>query len=356
MRDRQRETPIQIVISTFPPKHCGIGRYADQFAERLSEQGRQVLRIALPQGHGDKQVRLDGRLRPLRLLGLTRRRDELWIMWGPSFYVSGGRLSRILSWASMGVVLRRRSARVVMHEPDHPVAPGRHWARSMPSKLEAAAAKWFWKSPSTWMFHTERNRCEFLDEHPFVQRTERTELLDHGAGFRPSAVASRSRAREQLGLDEGATILLCLGFIGSLKGFDRAVRAFAIATSDSSQNAELHIVGSAIYETPQVRDYINGLEELVRRTPYVELHEEWVSDAEFDLWLQACDVLVAPYVKIYSSSVVERARMFGRPAIVTAVGGLPEQIGDGDTVVANDAELATAIAAAISGNPNGDVG
>src|SRR3546814_3813969 len=51
----------------------------------------------------------------------------------------------------------------------------------------------------------------------------------------------------------------------------------------------------------------------------------YVSDEEFDRWLVAADCLVLPYREIWSSSVIERAGIYGVPVIATDVGGLAAQ-------------------------------
>ena len=47
----------------------------------------------------------------------------------------------------------------------------------------------------------------------------------------------------------------------------------------------------------------------------------------FDRWIVAADTVVLPYRHIWSSSVAERAALFGRPVIATRVGGLADQVG-----------------------------
>ena len=72
------------------------------------------------------------------------------------------------------------------------------------------------------------------------------------------------------------------------------------------------------------------------------------------LWLAAADWLVLPYRRSWSSGVLARAQALGTPAIVAAVGGLPEQAGDGDMVFDDDEGLRAALVrAAASGAVGG---
>jgi glycosyltransferase involved in cell wall biosynthesis len=73
------------------------------------------------------------------------------------------------------------------------------------------------------------------------------------------------------------------------------------------------------------------------------MEERFLDDDELDLWIQAADAVLAPYRSAASSSVVARARLLGTRVVATAVGGLPEQLGSGDILVATDDELTKAL-------------
>lgn len=61
----------------------------------------------------------------------------------------------------------------------------------------------------------------------------------------------------------------------------------------------------------------------------VEILPGWMSELELDALIADCDVLLAPYRSATQSGVVSQALAHGRPCIVTPVGALPEQIGNG---------------------------
>ncbi len=58
-------------------------------------------------------------------------------------------------------------------------------------------------------------------------------------------------------------------------------------------------------------------------------------------------VVVAPYPRAFSSSVVARAKLFGKPVIVTDVGGLADQVDHSDIVLRSPAELSSAMCTAM---------
>jgi hypothetical protein len=83
----------------------------------------------------------------------------------------------------------------------------------------------------------------------------------------------------------------------------------------------------------------------------VELRIEYVSDERFDTWLVAADVVVLPYRYIWSSGVLERARLYDRPVIASDVGGLRDQGYSQVVWVSSDEELAVAMHQA-AGHPS----
>jgi SAM-dependent methyltransferase len=194
-------------------------------------------------------------------------------------------------------------------------------------------------------FHTEheidemRRRLGVTPKHPL--------LRDHGRYFRPHVAETKEEARGRLGLEVGIPILLCIGFIQPHKGFDRAVRAFRRVPG----HAKLMVVGSISTEIPELRGYMNELLDLAVTDERVEVHERMVSDEEFDRWIVASDVVLLPYREIWSSGVLERSRVLGRPVVATRAGGLAEQVRPGDVVVADDDELADAIATVVGAGP-----
>jgi glycosyltransferase involved in cell wall biosynthesis len=130
------------------------------------------------------------------------------------------------------------------------------------------------------------------------------------AVFEPRARAPR---------DAGPIQLLLAGRMMAYKGLDLLAEALpALAGRDDWR---LTIAG----EGPALDRAM--LERLTH--PSVEIAPAWLSDAALDAKIAACDILLAPYRSATQSGVAAQALAHGRPAIVTPVGALPEQIGQG---------------------------
>jgi len=58
---------------------------------------------------------------------------------------------------------------------------------------------------------------------------------------------------------------------------------------------------------------------------------EYIPDEELPLYYRATDVVALPYTRVYQSGVCLTAYAFRRPVVASAVGGLKEQVLDGET-------------------------
>ena len=135
-------------------------------------------------------------------------------------------------------------------------------------------------------------------------------------------------------------MFLSIGFLQPHKGFDRAVRAFS---GLAEHGCRLEIVGSLRVEDFEYVAYVDELRAQAEATPGVTLHDEYVSDAEFDVWIVAADALVLPYRLIWSSGVCERAALYHRPVIASRTGGLADQVTADAVLVDDDDQLADAM-------------
>jgi glycosyltransferase involved in cell wall biosynthesis len=81
--------------------------------------------------------------------------------------------------------------------------------------------------------------------------------------------------------------------------------------------------------------------------PSVELDLGWKSDRELIAHLDWADVTVLPYVEASQSGVAPMSFRRGRPVIATPVGGLPEQVRDGETGLLTEAVSRQDIAVSI---------
>ena len=323
-----------LIVGPYPPRVDGIGAYAAAQADRLRDEGHEVTVLSPPDGDGDVRVGFFGG-RPFRAAaGLGAEADRIIVHFQPSLYFRRrSPLSKV--GASLGLLRlcrTRPQTEVLVHEAD----PPRWW------RPDEVILRWAFRRAPVLLFHTDAERVRFERAYR-VRRPAR--VVPHGQGVRVHHRPTREEARRRLGIPPGERVLVSPGFLHPAKGHERAIEAFR-----DLDRGRLYIVGSVRDDSPRNQEYARRLRALAATAPRVELVEGFVSDQDFDAWIAAADVVVLPYLRSWSSGALARAQALGTPAVVSAVGGLPEQAGPRDVVVSSDRELASAIAAAVSGN------
>jgi glycosyltransferase involved in cell wall biosynthesis len=153
---------------------------------------------------------------------------------------------------------------------------------------------------------------------------------------------SKEKARELLGVPIGSRVVLFFGAIAPYKGLDVLIDAFARLQKDDP-HVYLVIAGGPLEDFGSYGRRIEALgasNRILRDLRYIPF-------AEFSKFFLATDVVALPYRRISQSGVLQLAYGFGRPVVVTDVGGLGEAVAeDGTGIVISEpdsGELALAI-------------
>ncbi len=320
-----------LMVSPFPPYRDGIATYAAQEVARLRSAGNEVA-VCSPVPSAARYHHGVGGPKGLgRLLVLARSFDRVIVQFYPELLTSGCRtaLQRAGQWGLLAVLGRRTDLELRIHEIDY--------AALDVNPIERRAAAAAIRSARTVSLHTasERDRLvEALGLDP-----SGLTLVDHGQSFTLRYRGDQQSARAELGLDPTRHVFVSIGFLQAHKGFDRSIEAFRQLPPGL---ASLHVVGSARIDHPDVVSHVGRLRRLAAATPGAELHEGFVGDVEFDRWLVAADTIVLPYREIWSSGVIERAKLVPRTVIATRVGGLADQVGEGGAIFVDDDEALVA--------------
>jgi glycosyltransferase involved in cell wall biosynthesis len=141
---------------------------------------------------------------------------------------------------------------------------------------------------------------------------ERMRVIPHGAfdylTRQEDEVPLADELREVTG-----PVILAFGLIRPYKGTDVLLEAF-----QRVEGAELWVVGMP-------RMPMEELRELARRAPgTVRFVDRFVTDAEIPAFMRRADLVVLPYRNIEQSGVLYTALAFGRPLVLSSVGGFPE--------------------------------
>jgi glycosyltransferase involved in cell wall biosynthesis len=131
----------------------------------------------------------------------------------------------------------------------------------------------------------------------------------------------QNTAKKELGL-EGKFVILSFGLIRAYKGVPHLVEAFSRLPRNVAEESSLLIVG-------EIWDDADTLTSAIERSPHsndIELVNEYVPDSDIPRYFSASDVVCLPYLRASQSGVAHIAASFGKPVVVSSVGGLRESM------------------------------
>lgn len=325
----------ELMVTPYAPYRDGIANYAVQEVAAARAEGRDMEVLSPLPSAAQHHLRLGSALGMARLIRVARGYSRVTMQLYPEllFGACRGRRERLAVWGLLRALcsVTRVELRIHEIEYDEPVNDPR--ARQLGhAALSAAAAV---------TVHTEPEQQRLTEAFGLAPGT--VTLVDHGTNFARRTETTREDARASLSVPDDAFVFLSIGFVQRHKGFDRGVRALD-RLDDPQGRVRIYVVGDIRIDHPDLLDYRQELTTLCNRVEGAEFRPGYVSDEEFDRWLVAADCLVLPYREIWSSSVIERAGIYGVPVIATDVGGLAAQAPAGSRVVADDDALAAAMA------------
>lgn len=161
------------------------------------------------------------------------------------------------------------------------------------------------------------------DLKKFVKK-QPTKYIPHPIYDNYGPMVAQQEARAKLGIGKEEKVAMFFGFIRKYKGLDLLLEAMALP---SIRNAGIKLLVAGEYYTDK-SDY----EEQIKRLGIEEnllLFTEFIPDSEVRWYFGAADILVQPYRTATQSGISQMCYHFGKPMLVTNVGGLPEIVPHG---------------------------
>ena len=159
--------------------------------------------------------------------------------------------------------------------------------------------------------HSEHGAARLRDEVGLP--ADRVRVIPHGAFDYLTRLPEEKPLPEELEGAEGP-VVLSFGLLRPYKGLENLLEAFGEVGGD----AELWIVGNP-------RMAVEPLHEMAALTgARVRFVTRFVEDAEIPAIFRAADVVALPYLDAEHSGVLYTGLAFGKPMVVSAVGGFPE--------------------------------
>ncbi len=336
-----------LMVTPFAPYRDGISVYAQQELRRLRHDGYNVEVLSPTPSAAHHHLPLGGPRGAGELATRAGSYDRVIVQFAPDMLFGRCRTSaeRAVVWGALTSVAALTSLELRFHEIIY------EWLRQSP--VERNAARLALKAAERVTVHTEVEKSALVSELGSV--AGRIEVIPHGASFAKRADVGRAEAKNRLGLAHDEFALVCIGFLQHSKGFDRAVEAVAGATRLAANRGisgvlpplHLHVVGTGRIDNPETESYVRGLRTMCAHCSSATLHERFVSDLEFDMWLAAADVVVLPYRQIWSSGVIERARLYNASIVSSDLPQLIDQLPSNGVACSSVNQMARAVVDAV---------
>jgi glycosyltransferase involved in cell wall biosynthesis len=202
-----------------------------------------------------------------------------------------------------------------------------------PSRRQLATARRAFGAMDAVVAHSEHGAAALRDEVGLDPA--KVHVIPHGAFDYLTDLPEEKPLPAELEGAEGPVILF-FGLLRPYKGIDTLLEAFRRV-----EGAELWIVGNPRMDT-------GPLGALAAEAPgRVRFVSRFVDEAEIPALFRRADVVVLPYRDAEHSGVLYTALAFGKPMVLSAVGGFPEVAAEGAARVIPPEDPA-ALAAALS--------
>ena len=179
-----------------------------------------------------------------------------------------------------------------------------------PSRRQVAVAGRMFGRMDAVIAHSQQSARRLRDEVGLD--ADRVRVIPHGAFGYLTELPEELPLPDELAKVEGPVILF-FGLLRPYKGLDVLLEAFR-----SMRGAELWIVGNPRMPLAPLRELADRAEGTVRFVP------RYIDEAEIPAYLRRADLVVAPYLDGEHSGVAYTALAFGKPMVLSAVGGFPE--------------------------------
>ncbi|MGO9489874.1 MAG: glycosyltransferase family 4 protein [Solirubrobacteraceae bacterium] len=183
--------------------------------------------------------------------------------------------------------------------------------------------------------HSRHGRARLIGE--LGVDPERVHVIPHGVLEHLAAQAPLPGERPPFATDK--PVVLCFGLMRPSKGIDVLLEAWR-----GIEGAELWVAGMPRMDIAPL---------LAAAPPGVRFVPRFIGDTELPAYFRAASLVVLPYREIDQSGVLFTALAFGKPLLLSDVGGFPEiaATGAARTVPAGDAAALRAELAALIADP-----
>jgi glycosyltransferase involved in cell wall biosynthesis len=184
-----------------------------------------------------------------------------------------------------------------------------------PSRRQVASARRLFGAMDAVVAHSEHGAARLRDEVGLDPG--RVRVIPHGAFDYLTKLPEEKPLPPELEGAEGP-VILSFGLLRPYKGIENLLEAYRRMLVAVPASAELWIVGNPRMDVAPLRERAAAAGGRVR------FLTRFVEDAEIPAIFRRTDLLVLPYLDAEHSGVLYTGLAFGKPMVLSAVGGFPE--------------------------------
>ena len=201
-------------------------------------------------------------------------------------------------------------------------------------KIEFFISHYFIKLCNTVIVHSETAKSKFINY--FGLDGNKIKIIPHGnfISYYKNEV-SRDEACKYLKLDPGKKIILFFGKIRPYKDIEGLIKCFQ---NIADANSILLIVGK-----PANNFLEKQITNLTSKSNNISLFLRYIPDDDVQYFMNASDLVVLPYKKIFTSGTLFLAMSFARAIIAPDLGIIPDLLDDKGGIIYTKGELEQAL-------------
>ncbi|MCE8424203.1 MAG: glycosyltransferase [Candidatus Methanoperedens sp.] len=164
---------------------------------------------------------------------------------------------------------------------------------------------------------------KFLVAQRYKIDPQKIHVISHGLYDHYGDRIKNKKANYILSIEE-EFVILSFGLIRRYKGIPYLIQAFEQLPESIAKRSRLLIVGE-IWEGRE--ELINQIKSSIYREK-ITLVNKYIPDNMVPVYFSAANIVVLPYIRASQSGIAHIAMSFGKPMIVSEVGGLKESMGN----------------------------
>lgn len=173
---------------------------------------------------------------------------------------------------------------------------------------------------NTYIVHSKSDK--FLVAQRYKIDPQKIHVIPHGL-YDHYEIMENKKAKDFLSIKEEC-VILSFGLIRKYKGIAYLVNAFDQLPENIAKRSRLLIVGEIWEEGDELLNQIKSS----RYHEKITLINEYVPDNKIPIYFSAANIVVLPYTRASQSGTAHIAMSFGKPMIVSEIGGLKESMGN----------------------------